>query len=58
MPRDRRRAHRHLPERHERGDGVIVTTFAHGIAVQAASGAGRDEFREMADAAPRNRRLS
>ncbi|MEU1012458.1 TetR/AcrR family transcriptional regulator [Streptomyces sp. NPDC005890] len=31
-----------------------VTTFAYGIAVQAASGVGRDELQEMADAALRN----
>ncbi|MFD6289789.1 TetR/AcrR family transcriptional regulator [Streptomyces sp. NPDC060205] len=31
-----------------------VTTFGYGIAVQAASGVGRDELQEMADAALRN----
>ncbi len=31
-----------------------LTTFAYGIAVQAASGVDRDELREMADAALRN----
>lgn len=31
-----------------------LTTFAYGIAVQAASGLGRDELQEMADAALRN----
>ncbi|WP_328979879.1 TetR/AcrR family transcriptional regulator [Streptomyces canus] len=31
-----------------------VTTFAYGIAVQAASGVGRDELQELADAALRN----
>ena len=31
-----------------------VTTLAFGIAVQAASGVGRDELQEMADAALRN----
>jgi hypothetical protein len=31
-----------------------VTTVAYGIAVQAASGADRDELQEMADAALRN----
>lgn len=36
-----------LPARH-------VTTFAYGIAVQAASGVGRDELQEPADAALRN----
>jgi AcrR family transcriptional regulator len=35
-----------------------VTTFAYGIAVQAASGVGRDELQEMADAALRNWPLS
>lgn len=34
-----------------------VTTFAHGVAVQAASGIGRDELQELADAALRNWRL-
>ncbi|MFK8905675.1 TetR/AcrR family transcriptional regulator [Streptomyces sp. YS-3] len=31
-----------------------LTTFAYGIAVQAASGVGRDELQEIADAALRN----
>lgn len=31
-----------------------VTTFAYGIAVQAASCVGRDELQELADAALRN----
>jgi hypothetical protein len=31
-----------------------VTTLAFGIAVQAASGVGREELQEMADAALRN----
>ncbi|MGC0343628.1 hypothetical protein [Streptomyces sp. SLBN-8D4] len=31
-----------------------VTTFAYGIAVQAASGVGRDELQHLADAALRN----
>ncbi|MFD7135759.1 TetR/AcrR family transcriptional regulator [Streptomyces sp. NPDC059894] len=31
-----------------------LTTFAYGIAVQAASGVGREELQEMADAALRN----
>ncbi|MCT9932361.1 TetR/AcrR family transcriptional regulator [Planotetraspora sp. A-T 1434] len=31
-----------------------LTTFAYGIAVQAASGVGRDELRKMADAVLRN----
>ncbi|MGW6016000.1 TetR/AcrR family transcriptional regulator [Streptomyces sp. NPDC055210] len=31
-----------------------ITTFGYGIAVQAASGVGRDELQEMADAALRN----
>ncbi|WP_404828359.1 hypothetical protein [Streptomyces canus] len=31
-----------------------VTTFAYGIAVQAASGVGRDELQELGDAALRN----
>lgn len=31
-----------------------VTTFAYGIAVQAASGVGREELQELADAALRN----
>lgn len=31
-----------------------LTTFAYGIAVQAASGVDRDELQEMADAALRN----
>ncbi|WP_404828700.1 hypothetical protein [Streptomyces dioscori] len=31
-----------------------LTTFGYGIAVQAASGVGRDELQEMADAALRN----
>ncbi|MBB5939794.1 TetR/AcrR family transcriptional regulator [Streptomyces zagrosensis] len=35
-----------------------VTTLAFGIAVQAASGVGRDELQEMADAALRNWPLS
>jgi AcrR family transcriptional regulator len=35
-----------------------LTTFAFGIAVQAASGVGRDELQEMADAALRNWPLS
>ncbi len=35
-----------------------VTTLAFGIAVQAASGVGRDELQEMADAAVRNWPLS
>ncbi|WP_307122963.1 TetR/AcrR family transcriptional regulator [Streptomyces sp. B1I3] len=35
-----------------------LTTFAYGIAVQAASGVGRDELQEMADAALRNWPLS
>ncbi|MFJ2259160.1 hypothetical protein ACIOKD_12580 [Streptomyces sp. NPDC087844] len=33
----------------------FVTTFGYGIAVQAASGVGRDGLQEMADAALRNR---
>ncbi|MET9552319.1 TetR/AcrR family transcriptional regulator [Streptomyces sp. NPDC006645] len=36
----------------------FITTFAYGIAVQAASGVGRDELQEMADAALRNWPLS
>ncbi|BCL27049.1 TetR family transcriptional regulator [Streptomyces aurantiacus] len=35
-----------------------ITTLAHGIAVQAASGIGRDELQELADAALRNWPLS
>ncbi|MFJ8000796.1 hypothetical protein ACIQ7D_27310 [Streptomyces sp. NPDC096310] len=32
-----------------------VTTFAFGLAVQAATGVCRDELQALADAAPRNR---
>lgn len=35
-----------------------LTTFAYGIAVQAASGVSRDELQEMADAALRHWPLS
>lgn len=35
-----------------------LTTFAYGLAVQAASGVGRDELQEMADALLRNWPLS
>ena len=38
--------------------GRYVTTLSFGIAVQAASGVGRDELQEMADAALRNWPLS
>ncbi|MFJ2398736.1 TetR/AcrR family transcriptional regulator [Streptomyces sp. NPDC087843] len=36
----------------------FLTTFGYGIAVQAATGVGRDELQEMADAALRNWPLS
>lgn len=48
-----------LPEQTDPGLlARYLTTFAYGIAVQAASGVGRDELQEMADAALRSWPLS